>query len=110
MILEPEQASLLAALVEDALAVDRSARRWVLIRSFGGDSVHGPGGVRQVLAEDIHGLVGAGLLRRRTSRTDGTMEFTLAPEAFAYAEEVGSLRPVERVEDEIVRRYIVESE
>ena len=109
MSLEDEQVQLLLDLIDAALAVERSDRRFFLSRTFGGDHVEGPGGTRKVLAEDIYDLIKAGLLVRRSSQVGGHTEFTIAPEAFRYAEEVGSLNPVDRVEDEIFRRYMDDS-
>ena len=103
MELEREQIELLLGLVDAALAVDRAERKFYMSRTDGPDILFGPGGQRTVLGEDIYDLINAGMLRRRGSWVGGDVEFTLAPEAFALAEEAGALMPMERVEESISR-------
>lgn len=109
MTLEREQVDLLLELIDAALTVDRSERKFYLSRTDGPDALHGPGGARTVLGEDIYDLIDAGMLRRRGSWVGGDVEFTIAPEAFAFAEQEGALRPMQRVEESVVR-YLDEAE
>ena len=103
MELEREQIELLLGLVDAALAVDRAERKFYMSRTDGPDILSGPGGQRTVLGEDIYDLINAGMLRRRGSWVGGDVEFTIAPEAFALAEEEGALAPMERVQESISR-------
>jgi hypothetical protein len=101
MAIPREQIDLLLALIEAADKVDRAERRFYMSRVDGGDFVIGPGGQRRVLGDDINDLIDAGLLRRRGSWTSGDVEFTIAPEGLAYAEEIGRLDPVQRTEQSV---------
>jgi hypothetical protein len=99
MALEADQVDLLLELIEAALAVDRAERKFYLSRTDEADVLHGPGGSRVVLGEDIYDLISAGLLRRRGSWVGGDVEFTIAPEGLAYAEQRGAMHPMERIAD-----------
>jgi hypothetical protein len=92
--LEPEQEKMLLDLLKAGETVDRRERRWMLLRSFQGDELIGPGDWESINGDDFKILQRAGYLFN-----SGGQFWNLTPKALKFYEDYRADDPVKRTEE-----------